>query len=80
MNEDLKAELARLADENERLRAMPPWRPIATAPQNGTRVLIYIDGAVRVGWLDAKNDWRSDTAYLFPRPPTHWMLLPEPPK
>lgn len=64
------------------------WRPIDSAPRDGTRFLIYeSDGTYSVAWWDDKYIWvrpgawiseyqRSDTLV---RCPTHWMPLPPPP-
>lgn len=64
---------------------MPKWRPISTAPKDGTYIIVYrpkFDGGYipRVGidyWSEKLHGvWaksRKDT------PPTHWMPLPDPP-
>lgn len=57
------------------------WRPIETAPKDGTDVLVLWDrgGTMQVAscwegtWTDANDD------ELIVSPPTHWMPLPEPP-
>lgn len=58
------------------------WREIATAPKDGTPVLLYKRGHGAVqGW------WSSGDAFLMPHwstmsnlfDPTHWMPLPAPP-
>jgi hypothetical protein len=59
------------------------WRPIETAPRDGTRVLLHRHGQGRwstfVGaWSDHDRVWH-DADSLF-RDPTHWMPLPESPK
>jgi hypothetical protein len=65
------------------------WQPIATAPKDGTMVMIYDQGdptPIAVAywttsvWVDGgawvQEEHRSDT-YTFN--PTHWMPLPTPP-
>lgn len=69
------------------------WRPIATAPKDGTEILLYGHGALRNGGLYAKArhvGWSQETrgggVYWATRDPeviceaTHWMPLPEPPR
>jgi hypothetical protein len=58
------------------------WQPIETAPNDGTRVLVWLTRSpARSGrpqvvmgapWHDGKQAWWIDCA-------THWMPLPEPP-
>ena len=57
------------------------WRPIETAPKDGTRILVWVEGAESheiVGWLG--DCWFNGdvTDFMF-GDPTHWMPLPEPP-
>jgi hypothetical protein len=61
------------------------WRPIETAPKDGTRILLGCNAEV-----DAGRYWRSENQ-RNPRErwvwngwpkyqPTHWKPLPDPPK
>ena len=67
------------------------WRPIETAPHDGTDVLVW-NGDVRTismwgkvshvptyGWLDMVWADIEDADLLDPQP-SYWMPLPEPPK
>lgn len=77
--EELEAKLARL-------REAQGWRPIETAPRDGTRIMAYEPSA------DSKNHeiwWEDDCGGPFQGwtddwdtepEPTHWMPLPEPPQ
>ena len=50
------------------------WMPIETAPQDGTRVLLWAESKCRVGyWVYYPADAQNPVA------PTHWMPLPPPP-
>jgi hypothetical protein len=73
--------------EIERLRAAMQWRPIETAPRDGTEVLLYTAQGMIQGCF-AYGDWEQSvcaasydaaTAYIE-CVPTHWQPLPEPPK
>lgn len=67
------------------------WQPIATAPKDGTTILLYGEGAVTVGgWMSAADQGAEpDEEYLIAagwwsldlrdNAPTHWMPLPDPP-
>ena len=60
----------------------PLWQPIATAPRDGTTILVYEPGffqtaawesdEFRAGWTNAYSSWLGDI--------THWMPLPEGPR
>lgn len=69
---------------------MSDWRPIETAPKDGTFILAVIAGfkpAVvrfmcapgRSDWIDSSDNWTSDIGGPFWEP-THWMPLPDSPK
>jgi hypothetical protein len=63
------------------------WRPIETAPKDGTAVLLFrqldgSDGYWLVGWwqeADAGWFWGSHKLLREAMAPTHWMPLPTPP-
>ena len=64
---------------------MSEWQPIATAPKDGSWIMVYWK-TMRIsmfpmivfwdeGWEPA-NDFLKDYGEVWP---THWMPLPEPP-
>ena len=63
----------------------PKWRPIETAPQDSTMIMLGAGPEVKEGscpkivtaqWVNG-NWWNGSTLYIgF----THWMPLPEPPR
>lgn len=69
------------------------WRPIESAPKDGTTVLLYFPdrGSVCGSWDKDEYArkpapyWSRDTERIFgvretrANQPTHWMPLPEPP-
>lgn len=72
---------------------MSEWQPIATAPRDGTRVLLCWNGHVVCGHWDydryaaqPRPYWHTDYESIYGRrmtrntPPTHWQPLPEPPE
>lgn len=90
--EVVSAAIARIHASKVRIReleAQQQWRPIETAPKDGTEVLVAHfstpaskwHGRRRVDWWRQKSDnqWYvgfghfNDTYY----PPTHWMPLPK---
>lgn len=87
----LLPEIESLRSEVARLRAQVGWRPIETAPKDGTDILLWEKwGDVPfVGFWHAEGRWsyRSDHLYvngdasLDPNwnDLTHWMPLPAPP-
>ena len=88
---DLSDELIRELGE-----VKPEWRPIETAPMDGTKVMLFIPGqhhGVTIGkWNEDKYSkkprpyWTTDLELLWGKltvrsnQPTHWMLLPAPPE
>ena len=71
---------------------MSEWQPIATAPKDGTRALLIVDGEVNCGnWgllypAAARPAWnrywrssKDDPTSFVGSSPTHWMPLPAPP-
>lgn len=65
---------------NAALTNAPQWLPIESAPSDGTRVLIFSNGAVLSAFFDTDYDgWRVGREYYFYYP-THWMPLPAAPK
>lgn len=69
------------SDEYDHFCAMQ-WKPIKTAPKDGTEILVWFDEAKRhfiLWWFD--GDWRFIGGTITPVvPPSYWMPLPEPPK
>jgi hypothetical protein len=74
---------------------MSEWRPIETAPKDGSHVLLHCDFGetgrqITVArWCDdpspagpyGKFCWREmQDSSIAEQIPTHWMPLPEPPK
>lgn len=69
---------------------LPVWQDIATAPKDGTRVLLgrFVDGDKRDGYIAVDRYRRSQDGVGYIGwgkfntqhwPPTHWMPLPAPP-
>lgn len=54
------------------------WKPIATAPLDGSYVLLGRPGYVDAGQRSWGEWWDTRGALIDPKP-THWMPLPEPP-
>lgn len=72
---------------------MSAWQPIATAPRDGTRLLLYWKGHVVCGHWDEDRHvnrpcpyWSTDLEGIFRKtitrenPPTHWQPLPDAPE
>lgn len=65
------------------------WRPIATAPKDGTNILlsseVWTCAPIMLGWWDDVHDiWTTEAVSLQQWPaedqPTKWQPLPDPPK
>lgn len=61
------------------------WRPIETAPKDGTNILLAHPSAVFDGyWDELSRGWVDDVTDLYEDKityePTHWMPLPPPPE
>ena len=61
------------------------WQPIETAPKDGTRVLLFIEGVVTEGtWDRSWLSWHTPSFFSQERDPdyedcaepTHWMPRP----
>jgi hypothetical protein len=73
--------------QRAREAAVSEWQPIATAPTDGTFVLLYFpgeeEGRYRVGFWGDPPDWyesecSSHAMTEFGREPTHWKPLAPP--
>ena len=66
------------------------WQPMATAPKDGTDVLVYSDCVTIANWIAKDGFWSdftisdgytADDQHCPCEPaPTHWMPLPPPPE
>lgn len=76
--------------EIKRLRALTAWRDIASAPKDGTYVLLFFPGplmdmespGLAVGRYYTDSGWWVTAIWASGHPvkqPTHWQPLPEPP-
>ena len=63
---------------------MSEWKPIETAPKDGTKVLLWREGNPTGEWPFMASWERGMWAIYIDgqviRTPTHWMSLPEPPE
>jgi hypothetical protein len=86
VSEEVEAEVsAALAQmvADERRYAGSPWRPIATAPKDGTSILgWWFNECMIVDWCVVLERWGSthDGEDMFLPEPTHWMPLPDGPE
>jgi hypothetical protein len=61
------------------------WQPIATAPKDGTDILIFRGGSMHVVFFDdeKQSPWAwctADGISYHLNYPTHWRALPAPPE
>jgi hypothetical protein len=60
------------------------WRPIETAPKDGTRILTYCPKAPEYDHRAVRENYFKDGTWMLSNstfwPPTHWMPLPTPPE
>lgn len=86
VSEEVEAEVSAALTQmvtDERRYAGSPWRPIATAPKDGTPILGWWGTeCMIVDWCVVVERWGSthDGEDMFEPEPTHWMPLPEGPK
>lgn len=78
-----------LLDEIKRLRADAEWRPISTAPKDGTEIDVLIDACERYTnvayengewWIETYDKAFGDVRIAIRRQLTHWRPLPQPPE
>ena len=70
--------LADWRERAERAEAALQWRPIATAPRDGTLVVTYNEsGVMRIDFANANHSLAICQSWSGN--PTHWMPLPSPP-
>lgn len=79
----------RMAAEIARLRADAEWRPISTAPRDGTEIDVLIDACERYTnvayengewWIETYDKAFGDVRIAIRRQLTHWRPLPQPPE
>lgn len=71
---------ATLLAEIDRLRAAMTWRPIETAPEDGTRVLLGAEVKRRDGskvMVAESRQWSPSSGWLwsYAEDPTHWLPM-----
>ena len=61
------------------------WQPIATAPRDGTEVLVYrkydtgYELITVAHYFAGKDNWEQGVG-MYDIVPTHWQPLPDPPQ
>lgn len=76
----LQAEVKKLREERA-VAKRPHWRPIETAPKDGTRILAWTKdwlAPLTVSYYGTR--WSYTYEAVLRHQPTHWMFLPLPPK
>ncbi len=75
------AGVARMAAAAERDACARMWKPIETAPKDGTRVLVWHQNWFAASTAQWYGDWWGLVYEVgpFAYQPTHWMPLPAPP-
>jgi hypothetical protein len=77
--EEAAAEIAAFRAPQNDGAAASEWRPIETAPKDGTAILLWSGIVTRVGWwLEEDGIWLVGAGSIL-RSPTHWMPLPKRP-
>lgn len=76
-------DIPELLAEIDRLRAAVTWQDIATAPKDGTRIILRWDDAPSLPahvelatWKQSKNAWCNTYGHPFSGEPTEWLALP----
>lgn len=86
INERIVAKIALRLLQAARIQQQPRWRPIETAPKDGTNVLLrnrrgnmatglWMVGIIGTGWL-LRGGNKPDAFFNGHHGPTHWMPLP----
>ena len=86
----LRRTVGRLRKKVDNLKEKTKWRPIETAPRDGTEIILAIEDGFGVlgnrvnaivGMFSTTDScWVDAMNYSETYPPTHWMPVPEPPK
>ena len=82
------ADYLQYSDKDEiKGKNMSEWRPISTAPKDGTKIIAYLeaenhcDEVWKIQWLEEEEGqagWYDNYGGDFS--PIYWMPLPDPPK
>ena len=55
-----------------------PWRPMETAPRDGTAVLVNSDSGIQIAFRDPLGEWLIHATEAWPLEPIGWLPLPPP--